>query len=155
MITLMRYRLRPPARIWRRRPDKEVNEMFASLVNQGCYWPVVQIVETATDQGKTRIRKIDNRGRKIEPRIQPRFHSVLVGGSDVRKVVCHQRTHMTGNKLRRQELLSPWSLQARQQVPTYDRCDNNGRCKCQPIPLSSEENNPWLWPLPRKQRISR
>src|SRR5207249_796039 len=126
MIPLMRYLLCrcPSARI-RRWPDKEVNEMFPSLVNQGCYRSVVQIVETPADQGKTCIRKIDNRGREIEFCIEPRLHSVLVGGSDVRKMVCHQRTHMTGNKLRRKKLFGIRSLQARQQVPGDNGCKNN------------------------------
>ena len=41
---------------------------------------------------------------------QPRFHRVLVGGTDVSEVVCHQRTHMTGDELCRQKLLGPRSL---------------------------------------------
>src|SRR5947207_14986029 len=106
MISLMRYLLclRPSAHI-RCRPDKEVNEMFPSLVNQGCYRSVVQIVETAADQGKTRIRKIDNRRRQIEFGIQPASHSVLSGGSDVRKMLARYGTHMTGNTWSRAKLL--------------------------------------------------
>src|SRR5437867_511240 len=66
LITLARYYLRSSGCVGRCRPDKEINEMFPSLVNQGRYRSVVQIVETAADQGKTCIRKIDNRRREIE-----------------------------------------------------------------------------------------
>src|SRR5229473_6580624 len=65
------------------RPNKQIDEMLASLVNQRRYCPVIEIIETAANQRKSLTGKIDNRRSKIELRIQPGFYRVLVGGSDV------------------------------------------------------------------------
>src|SRR5438034_2431938 len=44
LIALARYRLRGPARIQFCRPNKQVNEMFAPLENQGRHRPVIEII---------------------------------------------------------------------------------------------------------------
>src|SRR6266481_9872024 len=83
LIALARYRLWSSGCIGRCRPNKQVNEMLAPLVNQGRHRPVIQIIQTATDQRKSLTGEVHHRRRKIELRIQPRFYGVLVGGSDV------------------------------------------------------------------------
>src|SRR5207237_8176806 len=60
----------------------------------------------------------------------------------VREVVCHQRTHMTGDELGRQKLIGPWSLQSRHQVQSDDRSENDRRGESQPIPRCPRRNSP-------------
>src|SRR6266404_3699405 len=69
LITLARDRVHGSFCSCPGRPNKQVNEMFAPLVNQGSHLPLIEIVQTAPDQGKTRVRKIDNRRREIESRV--------------------------------------------------------------------------------------
>src|SRR5438874_3380557 len=150
LIALVRYRLRGFSGIGRGRPDEEVNEMFAPLVNQRRHRPVIEIIKTATDQRKSFAGKIDHRRRKIELCVQPRFDGVLVGRSDVREVVCHQRTHMTGDELGCQELIGPRSLRSRHQVQSDDRSENDSSRETeagetQPIPWCPPKTGPQLW----------
>jgi len=49
LIALVRYHLRGFSGIGRGRPDKEVNEMLAPLVNQRRHRPLIEIIKTATD----------------------------------------------------------------------------------------------------------
>src|SRR5438477_5570768 len=116
MIALARYGLWHAVCLGGYRPDKEVNEMLAPLVNQRRHRPVIEIIKTAADQRKSFAGKVDDRRREIELGVQPGFHCVLIGGSDVSEVVCHQRTHMAGDELRGQELIGTTSLQSRHQV---------------------------------------
>src|SRR5438046_5700082 len=111
LIALARHRLRGSGRIRFCRPNKQVNEMLTPLVNQSCYGVVIEIIKAPSNQRKSFAGKVHHRGRKIKLRIKPRFDSVLVGRSDVTKMVCHQRTHMTGDELRCQKLIGPRSLQ--------------------------------------------
>src|SRR6266436_2078062 len=134
LISLARYYLRSSACIGRCRPNKKVNEMLAPLVNQRRHRPVIQIIQTATNQRKSLTGKVHHRRGKIELGIQPGFYGVLVGGSDVREVVCHQRTHMTGDKLRREKLIGSRSLQSWDQVQSDDRRENDRRGETEPIP---------------------
>src|SRR5438552_16401943 len=111
LISLPRNCFWRSARIRSCRPNKEVNEMLAPLVNQRHHRSVIQIIQTATDQRKSLTGKVHNCRRKIELGIQPGFYGVLVGGSDVCEMVCHQRTDMTGKELRREKLIGARSLQ--------------------------------------------
>ena len=80
--------------------------MFAPLVNQSCYRVIIEIIKASTNQRKTLpLERSDNRSREIELRIQPGFHRVLVGGSYIHEMVCHERTDVTGDKLCREELI--------------------------------------------------
>src|SRR5260370_32944194 len=99
--------------------------MLTPLVNQGGHRPVIQIIQTAANQRKSFGGKVDYRRREIELCVQPWFHGVLVGGSDVTKMVCHKRTHMTGDELRRQELIRPRSLPSGHQIQSDDRSEND------------------------------
>src|ERR1700730_4623087 len=147
LIALVCYCLRSSGFIGRCRPNKKVNEMLASLVNQCGHRPVIQIIQAATDQRKSLTGKVHNCRRKIELRVQPRFYGVLVGGSDVSEMVCHKRTHMTGDELRREKLVIAWSLQSGQYVPGDNGCKNDGSGESQPIPRSSKKNGPRFWLL--------
>ena len=73
--------------------------MFPSLVNQRRHRPVIEVIEATANQRKPFAGKLGHGRRKIELGVQPRFHRVLVGRSDVGEVVCHQRTHMAGDEL--------------------------------------------------------
>src|SRR5207249_9215473 len=61
LIALARYRLCGSGRIRFCRPNKQVNEMFAPLVNQHRRRPVIEIIETAPNQRKPFTGKIDHR----------------------------------------------------------------------------------------------
>src|SRR5450755_1186559 len=145
LIALARHRLRGSARIRFGRPNKQVNEMFAPLVNQHRRRPAIEIIETAPNQRKAFTGKVGHRRCKIELGVQPRFHSVLVGGSDVSEVTCHKRTHMTGDELRGQELIGRWLLPSGHQVQSDDRSENDRRGESQPIPGCPPKNGPRLW----------
>src|SRR6266550_2700996 len=93
LITLAHHCLRRSNCIGSGWPDEEINKTL------GRHRSVIEIIETAADERKSLRRKIYAGGSKIELGIQPRLHRVLVGGSNVCQVVCHQRTHMTGNEL--------------------------------------------------------
>src|SRR6266446_2115249 len=125
--------------------------MFAPLVNQRHHLSVIQIIQTATDQRKSLTGKVHNCRRKIEPRIEPGFYGMLVGGSDVGEMVCHQRTDMTCNKLRREKLIGSRSLQSGHQVQSDDRSENDRRGETEPIPWCPQKNGPQLW-LPSSEQ---
>src|SRR3954451_9909975 len=80
LIALARHCFRGPFRISGGRPNKQVNEKFASSINESCYWPVIQIIQATADERKSLTREIGNRRREIELRIQPRLNRVLVRG---------------------------------------------------------------------------
>ena len=98
------------ARIWFCRPNKQVNEMFAPLINQCRRGPVTEVIETATYQRKAFAGQIDHRRGESELRVQPWLDRVLIGRSDIGKVVCHERTHMTVDELRRKKLIGAVAL---------------------------------------------
>src|SRR5437773_12364474 len=65
-------------------------------------------------------------------------------------MVRHKRTDMTGDELRRQELIGATSLQSRHQVQSDDRSENDsGReteaGETQPIPWCPPKSGPQLW----------
>src|SRR5947207_12867497 len=74
-------------------------------------------------------------------------------------MVCHQRTHMTGDKLCCQKLIGPRASQLWRQVRKDDRSENDGGCETEtgetePIPWRSEKNGSPLWLLSWEQRLS-
>src|SRR5436190_10140780 len=83
LISLACYRFRSFGYIRPCWPNKKVDKVFAPLVNQRRDWSVIQIIQAATNQRKSLTGKIGNCRRKIELRIQPGFHGMLVRGSDV------------------------------------------------------------------------
>src|SRR5207249_4606015 len=87
LIALTGDCFRSPCCIRGCRPNKKVNKMFASPINQRRYWAVIQIIKATTNQRKSLTRKIDNRRSKIELRIQPRLNCVPVGRRDVGEMV--------------------------------------------------------------------
>ena len=64
-----------------------------------------QIIETAADQRKALLGKVDHCRCEIELCVQPRLHRMLVRRLDVGEMICQQRARMTGNELRREELI--------------------------------------------------
>src|SRR6267378_2899457 len=126
LITLARYCLRSSGFVGRCRPNKQVNKMFASLVNQRSHRPIIEIIKTSPNQGKSVAGKVDHCRCKIELGVQPGLYGMLVGGSNVREVVRHKRAHMTGDKLRGEKLIIAWSLQSGQYVPDDNGCKNDG-----------------------------
>src|SRR5438094_2695319 len=153
LISLARYCFRSACSIRRRWPNKEVNKVFAPFVNQRRHWSVIQIIQAAANQRKSLTRKIDNRGCKIELGVQPGFYCVLVGGSDVREMVCHKRTRMTGDELSREELNGARSPQSRHQVNGDDCHQNDGRGESQPVPRCPRKNGSQLWLPSSKQHL--
>src|SRR5438552_12031192 len=144
LIALACYRFRSFCRVRRRWPNKQVDKVFAPFVNQRRDRPVIQIIEAAANQRKSLAGKIDNRGSKIELGVQPRFYRVLVGGSDIGEMVCHKRTRMTGDELRREKLVTARPLQSRRQAKGYDRGANDRSRQSQPIPRYRGRNGPSL-----------
>ena len=84
--------------------------MLAPLVNQSCYRVVIEVIKASANQGKTITGKIHHGSCEIELCIEPRFNSVLIGGSHIGEMIGHERTDVTGYKLCREELIGPWLL---------------------------------------------
>src|SRR6266550_9345249 len=100
--------------------------MLSPLINQSRYRSVIEVIQTSSNQGKAVAGKVDHRRCEIELGVKPRLHRMLVRGSYVSEMICHQRTHMTGDELRRQELIGPGSLQSGHNVPDDNGCKNDG-----------------------------
>src|SRR5437762_3798082 len=156
LISLTRYCFRRFRSIRRRWPNKEVNKVFAPFVDQRRHWSVIQIIQAAANQRKSLTGKIDNWRSKIELRVQPGFYRVLVGGSDIGEMVCHKRTRMTGDELRREKLITARPLQSGHQVKSDERGKNDRSRESQPTPLCSEKNSsPFrLFALKSRRHIS-
>ena len=97
-----RLRFGLPGRCW---PNKQINKMFAPLVNQRCYGVIIEVIKATANQRKTLAGKVCHRSREIELRIQPWLYRVLIGGGYIREMVGHKRTDVTGYKLCREELI--------------------------------------------------
>src|SRR5439155_23712082 len=156
LIALACYRFRSFCRVRRRWPNKHVDKVFAPFVNQRRDRPVIQIIQAAANQRKSLAGKIDNRRSKIELGVQPGFYRVLVGGSDIGEMVCHKRTRMTGDELRREKLITARPLQSGHQVKSDERGKNDRSRESQPTPLCSEKNSsPFrLFALKSRRHIS-
>src|SRR5207247_5463635 len=102
LIPLPCYRFRSFCCVRRRWPNKKVDKVFASSVNQRCHGPVIQIIQAAANQRKSLTGKIDNRRGKIELRVKPRLYRVLVRGGDLREMVGQERMDVASDKLQRQ-----------------------------------------------------
>src|SRR5438552_9512420 len=89
LIALARHCLRSFGRVRFYRPNKQVNKMLPSLIDQRRHRPVIEIIEAASNQRKSFVGKVRHGRRKIELGVQPRFHRVLVGGSDIGEMVRH------------------------------------------------------------------
>ena len=114
--------------------------MFASSVNQSCYWPVIQIIQAPADQRKSFTRKVDNCRSKIELRVQPRLDCVLVGRRDIGEMVRQKRARMTGDELCREKLIIAWPPQSRHEIQSNDRGENDSRGQSQPAQRCSERS---------------
>src|SRR6476646_5061583 len=60
-------------------PNKQINKMFAFLVNQSCYRTVIEVIKATANQRKTLAGEVWHRSREIELRIQPWLYRVLIG----------------------------------------------------------------------------
>src|SRR5947208_14118065 len=50
-------------------PNKKVDKVFATPINQPRHWPVIQVIQAAANQRKSLTGKIDTRSSKIELRV--------------------------------------------------------------------------------------
>src|SRR4029450_2537342 len=105
LISLARYRFRSFCVVRPRWPNKKVDKVFTPFVNQCRNWPIIQVIQAATNQRKSLTGKIDHWRGKIELRVQPGFYSMLIRRSDVRQVIRHKRADVTSYKLCREELV--------------------------------------------------
>src|ERR1700737_4909870 len=69
VITLARNRLCSFGRVRLCRPNKQVNKMFSSLINQRRHRPVIEVIEATANQWETLAGKVGHGRRKIEFRI--------------------------------------------------------------------------------------
>src|SRR5215831_1434423 len=134
LIPLACYRFRSFWFVRRCWPNKKVDKVFAPSVNQRCHGPVIQIIQAATNQGKSLTGKIDNRRGKIELRVQPGFDSMLIRRSDVGDVIRHKRPDVTSYKLRREKLVGSGRSKPRQEIGS-DNCGQDDSCgQSEPVP---------------------
>src|SRR2546430_10193285 len=116
------------------RPNKQINKMFAFLVNQSCYRMVIEVIKAAANQRKSLAGKVCHGSREIEFRIQPWFYRVLIGRWDVHKVVCHERANVTSYKLCREKLIGIGWAHSRQKNCSDKRAYHYSCCQSQPVP---------------------
>ena len=95
MIALPLNHCLPCAILGRCWPNKQINEMFVPLVDQGCYRVIIEVIKAAANQRKTLAGKVYHGSREIELRIQPGFYRVLIGRWDVCEVIRHKRADVT------------------------------------------------------------
>jgi len=112
-----------PGRCW---PNKQINEMFAPLVNQSRSRVVIEVIKASAKQRKTVTREIQDGSCKIKLGIEPWFNSVLISGCHVGEMIGHERADVTGDELRRKELIGPGSLQSGHKGKSDD-CSENDR----------------------------
>src|SRR6266536_820198 len=96
-------------------PNKEINKMFAFLVNQSCYRAAIEVIKATANQRKTLAGKVWHGSREIELCIQPWLYRVMIGRWDVREVVCHERANVTSYKLCREKLIGIGRAHSRQE----------------------------------------
>jgi hypothetical protein len=87
VVTLTRHGLPSFGRAGCWRPNKQINEMLAPLVNQSCCRVVIEVIKAAADQWKTLITEIHDRGCEIELYIEPRFNGMLIGRSHIGQMI--------------------------------------------------------------------
>ena len=138
MVALTVYRVSGRCRAWSLGPNKQINEMLAPLVDQCGDRSVVEIIQATAQQRKAFATKIDNRRRKIELGIQPRFYRVLIRRRNVGKMICHKRSDMTGDKLRSEELIVARAWKPRE---ANKRGQEDGSSQGEPAPVRSEIPN--------------
>ncbi len=80
-------------------PDEDVHDMFATLVNQRRDRAAVEVVQAAADEAEAVGGKVVDRGREIDPPVEPRFDRMLVGRDHVHQMTRHQRAQMAGQDL--------------------------------------------------------
>src|SRR5581483_3148790 len=78
------------------RPDKEINHMFAMLIDQDCYCSIIHIVEASTGQGIALLFQVYYWRRKVQLAVKPGFDCMLIGRGDIHQVAGHQRTNVAG-----------------------------------------------------------
>src|ERR1700680_177150 len=81
--------------------DEKIDDVFAPPVHDRCYRPVVQIVESSANQGKSCSAEVLYRGRKIESAVEPRLDLMLIRRKHIGQMIGRQRTQMVVNDLTR------------------------------------------------------
>ena len=88
---------------------------------------VIEVIKASANQRKTVTREIQDGSCKIKLGIEPWFNSVLIRGCHVGEMIGHERADVTGDELRRKELIGPGSLQSGHKGKSDD-CSENDRC---------------------------
>src|SRR5206468_12904954 len=70
-------------------PSVEIDQMFMPLIDDGGDGTVVDVVESAANEGKAFGDEVDDGGREIELAVEPGFNRVLIGRGDVEQVIAH------------------------------------------------------------------
>src|SRR5262249_40365362 len=99
VITILGVGLRCRAAVRFRRPDKQVNHMFVTLVDHGRYLAPIDKIQTPSDQAEAVLSKILNGRGKFEFSGEPRLDGMLISRRDIEKVSGQQRAHMIGDDL--------------------------------------------------------
>src|SRR5215831_997009 len=134
-------------------PNKKVDKVFAPSVDQRCHGPVIQIIQAATNQGKSLTGKIDNRRGKIELRVQPGFDSMLIRRSDVGDVIRQKRADVTSYKLCREELINSRLRYSRQENGSNNRRNRDSCGQGQPVPWYLRQSETSLCSSPSDQHL--
>jgi len=61
-----------------RRPGKQIDNMLATLIDEGGDRPVIQIIEPSPRESKTATGEVTDCRREIELTVEPRLHGVAV-----------------------------------------------------------------------------
>ena len=90
-------------------PEKQIDDVLLTLVHQGGYGSVLQVIKTPSDQRKTLHRHILDRRGEGEFALKPRFDRVLVGRSDIGEMVGHQGACVPRDDLLREDIFWGWT----------------------------------------------
>jgi hypothetical protein len=57
------------------------------------------VIQPSPREREASLGKISDGWREVQPAKEPRFHGVLIGGANIKKMLTHQRPHMTAHDL--------------------------------------------------------
>src|SRR5215468_2920520 len=115
-------------------PEKQIDNVLLTLVHQGGYGSVLQVIKTPSKQRKTLCRHILDWRGEWEFALKPRFDRVLVRRSDIGEMVGHQRACVSRDDLLREDIFWGWTDRDESHTPDEEYARGQRGTDPQPRP---------------------
>ena len=92
------------------RPDKEVDEMLLTLIDERGDGAVRQIIQPPADEREALCGEVGDGRGKVQFAIEPRLDGVLVGGRDIGEMTGLERADVARVNLQRQPHVPLWAV---------------------------------------------